>query len=66
MTHQEFAHAILKCGDVHEASWNGARYAKSWDDVAEEVCPGPWARIISILLFTGYADIWDWCDEHKA
>jgi hypothetical protein len=65
MRAQQFAQMLRATADCHEASWvdGQCRYLKSWDEAAEECCPTQWRWIVVTLLFTGDADIWDWCDE---
>lgn len=63
MTPKQFAKTLRRMSEVREASWDGRRYDKSWDDVAIECAPEPWPRILAVLMIPEYADIWDWCDS---
>lgn len=66
---QAFAKLCKITQDIREASWDEVegrgKYTKSYDDAAYQavavvgVAPA-WAKIISVLLFPGYADVWDW------
>lgn len=64
MSPKQFAKMLQDTSDCREASYDKAsgQYGKSWDDAAIECCPEPWARIVAILIFPGYADVWDWCE----
>lgn len=63
LTPKQFAEFCQATFQLRENSYDGDRYQLSLDEAAEQSCPKEWARIISILLFSGYADVWDWCDE---
>lgn len=69
MTPKEFAKLLRLSLEIHEKSWDGnRRYRKTWEQACEEasielVISNEWAKIASILLFPGYADVWDWCER---
>lgn len=70
MTPEEFARVCKLTSDLREGSYNRPKdkYMLSYDNAAEIACARlkadpRWARIISVLIFPGYCDVWDWCDE---
>lgn len=63
LTPTDFAKALRASADEYEASWDGEKYTKSWDDVVKNYFIPDWQLIASLLLFTGYADIWNWADK---
>lgn len=62
MTPQEFAKMCADTQDCRETSWDdrASRYDKTYLEAASECCPAEWAEIVAVLLFPGYADVWDW------
>lgn len=71
---KDFAVICCKTHEIREASFddklNGGygKYLKDYNQAAQEACESlgynlQWARIISVLLFPGYCDVWDWCTE---
>jgi hypothetical protein len=70
ITPKDFAGYLNAAFEAREKSWSsvlsapGGRYTLDWDQALEQVgCPPEWLVPAKILLFTGYADVGDWCDE---
>lgn len=63
LTPTDFAKALRAASDEHENSWDGNKYTKSYDDAIKPYFNLEWQPIASLLLFTGYSDIWEWCDR---
>lgn len=67
---KDFAEICQEAHRIREYSWlpNRGRYDKDWNEATQEACTSlgynpQWARIIAILIFPGYSDVWDWCEE---
>jgi len=63
MNPTDFAKALRCTQDEREASWNGSRYTKDFHEAAKSYFEPVWIPIVNVILSTGYADIWDWCDQ---
>lgn len=70
MTPKDFAKLCQKTEELHELSWDQVKnkYKADYTDCAERACEElgydrAWAKIVSVLIFPGYSDVWDWCDE---
>lgn len=63
-TAQELANAINKMHRIREESWDGRRYALSYDQAAKQAGVDPSiADIVSAMLVSGYTDFHDWARE---
>lgn len=66
MTTEEFAKFLRAAMDAREASWDEAtaKYKIDFHDALELVGVDlAWREPMFLILFSGYADIWDWCDD---
>jgi len=65
MTPKEMARLMRAAHEVHEASYSRARmrYGKTWDQAAREACPAEWAGLVSLAMFGGYAESWEWIEQ---
>lgn len=63
ITPRQFAEWCKATELKHEESWNGSQYTENYHDSAKKAgVPEPWAKIINVLMFPGYADVWDWVE----
>lgn len=63
---KQFAEILDKADELHEASWDGDRYTKKWQQCCQEAGANEsWSKIMAVLLFPGYCDVWDWTEEQR-
>lgn len=63
---KQFAEWCVATHLIRENSYDGeqGRYTMGWEESAEFAgVPQPWAKIIAVLCFPGYCDVWEWCEE---